>query len=845
MAPPSSRHDSDNPFAPDAPNAAQVPSTRGASQVTPDGSEDGFVQLPSDDAETSQWTATGKDSRGGRYTLLNVHAQGGLGIVFKAFDHELNRTVAIKEIKSNAGRSESITRGRFIQEALITAALGHTGIVPIYSMGREADGSPHYAMRLYEGSDLRQELVRFYRDPANRDLNPTHSVRFRELLTRFVQVCKTIAYAHRRGVIHRDLKPANIMLGSYGETLVLDWGLAKQIDTQDPFAKPAGSAASPEPIPAPVRLSKSDSADSTAMGQELGTPEYMSPEQARGEIDRVGVATDVFGLGATLYSILTGAAPIRESTKEEKLARARVADFRPPNEFNRRLPPALNAICVKAMAATMEDRYPSALALAADIENWLADEPVSAYRDPLLTTARRQIRRHPAMTSLAVASLAFLAIGSSLYTSVVRAQRDQILAANELTEQALTKAKASNAAAEDVIEQFAIRIGDDAWSQIPQFEPFRLQMVELAIENRRKLSNLADNDPDTEHNIGTSLLRWANLYRSMNRFVEAEPPMAEAARIAEKLIEQEPMNPKFAGFLLSNRAYMLDLSIRVRGSVESAGLMETTLRDMTLLRTRFTDYPLLLRYNALAANPVAKVLRDLDRHDEAIRLLNPTTRIMDLVADGNPEDDSSARLSAISWMLLAEIARDTRSPDHAALAEIASREAAWRVERMLARNPDDVHARDLEVMGLQAKAFWAIEDSQDHAAAAPLIEQAIERLEALEAETSDSANRKSRLAQAIALRSEIRRSAGDLAAAMDDSDRAIGLFDRLADESADAPHYADSRGIALATRYQILAERGDAEAEPVRQQAIAQLRRAESIAPGNRTVSRLLNRLTD
>lgn len=821
-------------------NASNTPlqrTTPGDAEATPADSRGDFLAWPDPADETGSWSTEGTDCRGGRFTIQGVHAKGGLGVVSKAFDHELRRTVAIKEIRTDRRSGGTITRRRFIQEAVITAALGHPGIVPIYSMGREPDGSPYYAMRLYEGSDLRQELAQFYRDPANQGINPTHSLRFRQLLNRFVQVCKTIAYAHGRGVIHRDLKPANIMLGSFGETLVLDWGLAKPIDGK------AGSSATPAAtgsIPNPVRLSKEDSADETEMGQELGTPEYMSPEQARGDLRQVGIATDVFGLGATLYSILTGVAPIRESTKEEKLARARSGDFSRPREINRHLPAALDAICMKAMAPEIEHRYASALELADDVEKWLADEPVTAFREPWLASVRRQVRRHPTATSLAVACLAFLAIGSTLYTRVVRAQRDQIVAANRLTEDALTKARASYEVAEDMIEQFGIKMGDDAWAQIPQFEPLRLDTVALAVENRRKLAELTDNDPLAQARIAESLRHWANLYRSMNRFDRAEPPMAEATQIAESLVQQHPSNPKYASLLISIRGDALDLSIRVHGSVSSAELLETLLRELAAFQQQFPQDHLVRLYSAFAATTCAKVLRDLDRHPEAIRLLEPTTRMMSLVADNQPADQTSGLVSSISWLLLAEIARDD---EQWPIAEIASLEASRRVERMLNRDPSDVHAQDLEGMRLNAEAFWAIERTQDHAAATQLNESAIALWEGLEAEQSESANRRVRLAEALTTRAEVRRAAGELNLARQDVERAVRLLNQLARESDQAARYAESRGLAFARQFVILQDLADPRADAARESAISELSRARDAAPGNRVVSRWLTRL--
>src|SRR5437764_11302010 len=208
---------------------------------------------------------------GSRYRVLRPHARGGLGEVFVAEDTELGRHVALKEIQSRyADHADS--RTRFVLEAEITGGLEHPGIVPVYGLGTYADGRPFYAMRFIQGQSLREAIDRFHGANAKPQAAQSNfdSLAFRQLLSRFVSVCQVVAYAHSRGVLHRDLKPSNVMLGKYGETLVVDWGLAKTIGRQE-------VAADDEPTLRP--RSGSDSS-ATAMGQMLGTPAYMSPEQA-------------------------------------------------------------------------------------------------------------------------------------------------------------------------------------------------------------------------------------------------------------------------------------------------------------------------------------------------------------------------------------------------------------------------------------------------------------------------------------------------------------------------------------------------------------------------------------
>jgi tetratricopeptide (TPR) repeat protein len=341
---------------------------------------------------------------GARYRVLRPHAKGGLGEVFVAEDQELHRQVALKEIQAEHA-SDPHSRGRFVLEAEITGGLEHPGIVPVYGLGQHTDGRPYYAMRFIQGDTLKEALQRFHAaDQPGRD-EGERRLAFRELLGRFVDVCQAVAYAHSRGVLHRDLKPDNVMLGKYGETLVVDWGLAKPVGRPEPLA--AGEEMT-------LRPSCAGEVAATQAGSALGTPAYMSPEQAAGRLDLLGPASDIYGLGATLYALLTGQPPFRGSDKGEVLRQVQRGAVVPPRKVKPATPAALEAICLKAMALRPEDRYQTALELAADLQHWLADEPVTAYREPWAARAGRWMRRHkPAVAAGAAAALVVLLLGGA------------------------------------------------------------------------------------------------------------------------------------------------------------------------------------------------------------------------------------------------------------------------------------------------------------------------------------------------------------------------------------------------------------------------------------------------
>ena len=342
-------------------------------------------------------------SRAGRFRVLRLLAQGGLGEVFVAEDTELHREVALKEIRPHlVGLPDN--RARFVVEAEITGGLEHPGIVPVYSLGRHEDGRPYYAMRLVRGQTLLDAIRKFHEPdgPLAADL-AARSRELRRLLTRFVAVCEAIAYAHSRRVIHRDLKPRNILLGRFGETLVVDWGSAKAIDDPD-----LASTAVDE---RPMRPASGRGVEATLEGRAVGTPAYMSPEQAECLPEALAPAADVYGLGATLYHLLTGRAPFEDDDPEKVLRLVRLGEFPPPRAVRADVHPALAAICSKAMARRTLDRYHSAGDLADDVERWLGDEPVLALREAPPAQLARWGRRHQSGVVAAVAAMLLLLSG--------------------------------------------------------------------------------------------------------------------------------------------------------------------------------------------------------------------------------------------------------------------------------------------------------------------------------------------------------------------------------------------------------------------------------------------------
>lgn len=328
----------------------------------------------------------------GRFRVLRPLAKGGIGQVSVALDEELQRQVALKELQTyHADNPES--RARFVSEAEITGRLEHPGIVPVYGLGFQADGRPYYAMRLIHGETLRETIRRFHRgdglgiEPGDRLLARN------QLLRRFISVCDAVHYAHSRGIVHRDIKPGNIMLGPYGETLLVDWGLAKLASEQDRFLISEGKESSEQDrLPIPEGKESPPVWDTrlvqTHEGAFVGTPQYASPEQAAGIAERIGPASDIYSLGATLFTILTDRAPFEDEQIQDVLNNVRLGRFPRPTQVNSRVPKLLEAICLRAMAPLPRGRYKTARELAEDVERFLSGEPIRTKLKPPEETPR-------------------------------------------------------------------------------------------------------------------------------------------------------------------------------------------------------------------------------------------------------------------------------------------------------------------------------------------------------------------------------------------------------------------------------------------------------------------------
>jgi serine/threonine protein kinase/Flp pilus assembly protein TadD len=353
-------------------------------------------------AGTEEWSATDfslPQKKCGHYLMKQFFAKGGMGEVWLAEDPVIGRSVALKRMLSD--RPEQ--RLRFRVEAQITGQLEHPGIVPVHELGANAAGEPYYVMKFVQGRTLQKVIKDFHEQNLSGGAREVEQLK---LLQMFISLCQTVGYAHSRGVLHRDLKPDNVMLGSFGETILLDWGIAKVMGQKEQTVDDETSPA--------ARLRRSIPDTGTHHGSIMGTPSYMAPEVAAGLTDEVDERSDIFLLGATLYQMLSGRQPRSGKTFGELLMKAAMEPPHPVRSLNPLIPKALDAICRKAMAHDKQDRYRTAIELAEDIQRFAAGEPVTAYRESFPERAWRWAKRNRRTLGLAasvslIAATAFIA----------------------------------------------------------------------------------------------------------------------------------------------------------------------------------------------------------------------------------------------------------------------------------------------------------------------------------------------------------------------------------------------------------------------------------------------------
>jgi serine/threonine-protein kinase len=560
-----------------------------------------------------------------RYTQLRLHATGGIGRIWLARDASLGRDVALKELRPERASNPAVW-ARFLREAQVTGQLEHPGIVPIYEVGRRhEDQQPFYTMRFVRGLTLAEAVAAFHQRKARGEAGP---LELRELLAAFVGVCNAVAYAHSRGVLHRDLKPSNVVLGGYGEVMVLDWGLAKLMGEPDVEA-------------APLQVAADEEGHATQQGQVLGTPAYMAPEQAEGRLDLLGPASDVYGLGAILYEILTGRPPFTGTDTIGLLRRVVHEVPARPRSLQKESPAALEGVCLKALAKKPAGRYESAAELAREVVRYLADEPVHAYPARLPERAVRWARKHRAASVAAAAILAVTAAAAAGVAILVAFSRAEIKKQRDTADANYARAEENFQLARQAVQDYLTRVSENKLLKTQDrqdLRELRKELLEDALRFYQKFIEQRGDHPQQRAELADAYQKVADITTEIGSTTDALRHAQQALLLREALAQAEPEDAQAQQHLAET---LLIVGSLQRETGEFASALESFQRVRDLYQKLVGAHPENLqsrRQLALSFNRIATLSHDSSRPHEALQAYQKALEIMEQLTKEKPED---------------------------------------------------------------------------------------------------------------------------------------------------------------------------------------------------------------
>jgi len=605
-----------------------------------------------------------------RYSITRLHAEGGLGRVYVARDNDLGRDVALKEIKPEQAQHPEAWR-RFLKEAQVTGQLEHPNIVPVYELGRrQEDQQPFYCMRLVRGQTLRAAIAAYH---ERAQTGKSDALELRRLLGAFVNVCQAVGYAHARGVVHRDLKPDNVVLGGFGEVVLLDWGLARLVDE----AAAAGS------LPA-MQIDTQVPGDATQAGVPMGTPAYMAPEQAEGRLDLIDARTDIYGLGAMLFEILTGHPPHEGPGTAQVLQGIVSGDTPRARAAGLRVPAALDAVCARAMAKARARRYARAPDLAEDVQRYLADEPVSVYAEPWPVRAGRWMRKHQALVGSATAGLVLALVFVATLALLIQRQKGALARQNLVLAEANAREGAAAELAQKTIEDMTSQAALEFLETQKELRPEQRQFLERALEYYQQYAaTLA---------VGESTrARPAKAYYSMG-YLQARLGLHEAARDSfaasiaeyERLAAEHPQVPQYHQGLANSHNNLGNLLVGVGKRDEAERQYRAALTEQDRLAAEHPQVPQYRRELARSHSNLGNVLNGLGKRDEAEREYRAALTEQERLAAEHPQVPQYRHELARSHNSLGAVVMGVGKRDE---AEREYRAALTEQERLTAELP--------------------------------------------------------------------------------------------------------------------------------------------------------------
>lgn len=621
--------------------------------------------------EASYTAAPGREFAS-RFRILRHLADGGIGSVYVAYDQDLNREVALKELQRKFV-SNAIVLERFHAEATITGALEHPNIVPIYARGTRADGRPYYAMRLIGGRSMQVAIAELHRSHSKNEKTPIdfrNDAIGRDLLQRFIAACRAIGYAHSRGVLHRDLKPGNIMVGAFGETLIVDWGLARkrQLDSPD---------------------------QTSQFGSVVGTPGYMSPEQATGQSSELSAASDIYSLGALLYTLITNRIPAQPTGARSALEQVNktdvcIANFRTnhyelsPRKIHLAVPRELDAICLKATRFSPSKRYSDAEQLATELEAWLGDQPILALQETPWHRGRRFAKSHPAAMGAGVGSILIAMLGMAITLAILSNKNEALRQANQ-REVASSQLASNNALiaeshAADAVRQRQRVLGiiktflfdvEQGLANVLGGVAIQKNVLETVLNNLGEISQEFGQSDSADISNASALIELGDLFARVG---------TKDVRLNVSLWNESPRSPLEAAELMYNEAMEVVQSLsdqtthekrRIESTIllkkaeilrqkasssEAILLLESSLSIRTKLLNEVPDSKQASLDLAVVLDQIGQVLLQDGSFAKAGPYFEKGNAIFEALSLKEPSDDSVQRLLGASYQRLGDIA---------------------------------------------------------------------------------------------------------------------------------------------------------------------------------------------
>ena len=433
-----------------------------------------------------------------RYVIVNEVGRGGMGVILSVLDSDIRREVAMKVMTGGKGGTREHIE-RFVEEVQVQGQLEHPPICPVHELGLDNEGRMFFTMKMVKGLSLAEMIAKARHDPAAVKLG-----RLTEILGIFMKICDGMAFAHSRGVIHRDLKPHNVMVGDFGEVYVMDWGLARIIGREDDRTNEL------------VITDRQESGDSvkTMSGSVVGTPAYMSPEQARGEIDGMDERTDIYSLGVVLYELLTLVTPFSGDTPWEIIGQVTKDEPVAPSEKEpgRFIPPELDSIVMKCLEKDRENRYQTVKELKHEVELYLAGRPIDTMEYSLWQVIKKWVGRNRALAASSLAVLLILVVSFAVSYVRIAASEQEALHQRDLAEQQRNFAEEQQKKAEQKEEE-ARTAQARAEEQRALVSKRRLEAETSELKSRLNLAMVYEEKKD----IGTALQHYRRLNEDMQK----------------------------------------------------------------------------------------------------------------------------------------------------------------------------------------------------------------------------------------------------------------------------------------------------------------------------------------